>query len=465
MVIILAKMLFWVYLLSSGALLALQIRRKNEMEIIPSFGWFILITAPFAIQLPTFAEAYLPVHILGIVLTGTALLAADLWKRPTRAVAKHEEAEGIPVSLLANPWLYVAAFLLLAAVHVSLIERIPLWEKYVHRVEDESALQLMREHSSKLLQVPVILKYVFNWSIIIIAPLGITLLIAQKRFIASALFALAAMIYANASLANLPSLMMIATSAVVLVHRMPTERRWKIYRVSLWFVAPVVLYAVYYLTTSPNAVFRYEPPRQRIEQIQLPSDDPRTRLTVGDRSRMKPRESTKSPSFVDGRIDYIAYRVLLGPTDVASRWYQYFPRYSGGFVGFAGILPGSADARFVHPSQRVGNWAYTERFPEWYLTSIHAYASMDADAYAHWGIPGNFVVALLLFILRALIKVVRTEATYVRSLYAISLTLLALLPPMASIQAVLVPNGLAVVIVLMLAFRWFTERHNAQAAA
>jgi hypothetical protein len=340
------------------------------------------------------------------------------------------------------------------------MDKVPLWEKYVHGVRDETALLLMREKASKLLNAPDLLKYVFNWAIVIVVPVGVGLLVNRRSYAAAGMFAAVALLYANITLAKFPTLIMVCAIVMITLGEMTVEARKRAGIAAAFLALLLIVAALRYFLTVPDSVFRYHPPADRVASMRLAAEDPRSVLTIGDRSRLKPRRSNLESTFTAGPLDYVVYRAFLGPTDVSSRWYQYFPVRSGGFLGWEGIAPGTRGPTFVHPAKRVGNWAYRERFPEWYLESIHAYASIDADAYARFGTKGIVAAGLLLLLCRWLLKLLTLDDPLMRSLYAAGLVMLALLPSMASLQAVLLANGLAVVILLMIVVRWFAERRS-----
>jgi hypothetical protein len=112
----------------------------------------------------------------------------------------------------------------------------------------------------------------------------------------------------------------------------------------------------------------------------------------------------------------------------------------------------------VHPSQRVGNWSYTSRFPKSYSETVHAYASIDADAYARLGTVGILIAGVLVFVIRFLMKVLLVNTSISRILYSLGIVMLALLLPIASVQAILIAHGLVVILLLMFADKWIIER-------
>ncbi|MHB0984019.1 MAG: hypothetical protein ACYC05_00310 [Sulfuricella sp.] len=445
------EMVLWVYLAFSLGALIWAAYKKYDLESLPSLFWFGLISLPFAVQFRTFAENGLAVQLFGIIFVGLCLLIGDLLKVRPRSVAAPVVAPNL--SVFTDYKLYAVVFFSVALYHLSLLDHVPLWEKYVHHVDDEKLLQVMRERSSKLLQVPDLLKYTFNWIVNIAAPVTIYLLLTRKKYIGAFLFFAAAMLYAQMSLAKVPTFIMVACILALLLWTMTYKKRARLYLLSLFLLVPVCWDAGSFFASSPESVFKYEPPQKRVIALGLQADDPRIKLTFGDKSRLHPRKSDAQSHFLVGRYNYYIYRGFLGPVEISNRWYQFFPSVTGGYVGWEGLLPGSRNDHYVHPAQRVGNWAYTERFPEWYLTTVHAYASVDADAYARFGILGIVVVGLMILITRIALKWLLIDVPLVQALYVIGLVMLSLLLPVASLQAIFVANGLFLVLGLMLLCR------------
>jgi hypothetical protein len=120
-------------------------------------------------------------------------------------------------------------------------------------------------------------------------------------------------------------------------------------------------------------------------------------LSVGDIYRI--REDENGPSSLGKTADYVVYRTFLGPAEVSSRWFEYFPTTYGGFLKSQGLWQTTPSGR--SPANIVGVEVYRHRFPYRYLETVSAYASVDADAHAHWGYLGIMIAGLGLLLLRA----------------------------------------------------------------
>jgi hypothetical protein len=442
----------WVYVGASAALIAWNAAQRRDLEVLPSLVWLVLMTLPFAVQFETFPESARGLQAAGIMLIGTALLLADSLGPAPAAVPGVSKAAAW---MLADYRFYAALFIALMALQLLLLERIPLVEKFVHRVEDPRALAEMREDASKLLPVHDLVKYSFTWAISILAPLTVVFMAYRRLYIGGALFLVVAILCAAVSLAKAPVYLLLAYLTVLALSAASFRQRCYGYAAVAALGLPVAWMAGAFLLQHPESIFHHVPPDDRATRLALPAGDPRAALTYGDLSRLKPLDARDELSVFERSVNSYTYRVFLGPSDVSSRWYQYFPAVSDGFIGFKGLRPEDRkQAGTQHPARLVGSWAYRERFPDKYLETVQAYASVDADAYARYGVGGIVAVAFLVAGLRLLLKWLHTGSVLTRTLYTLAVMQLAVLLPIASLQAILLPQGVAVIVGLMALARY-----------
>ena len=453
----------WFYVAVSACLIAWNIARRRDLEALPSAAWLLLMGLPYAIQLGTLPDAARGVQTLGVGAVGVCLWVADSINLK-RLVARPIEQGAM--RLFYDYRLYAAAFVVVIGFQLSQLERIPLVEKFVHHVDDAQALAVMREETSKLLPVSDLVKYVFTWASSILAPLTLVFMIYRRKFVLAAVFLVVAILCAAMSLAKAPVYLLLAYVAVVLLSVMSFRRRVIVYAIAALLALPIAWNGISFLIRHPESVFNYMPAREHVRALDLKPGDPRAVLTYGDRSRLRPLEASDGLTVFERSVNRYAYRVFLGPSDVSSRWYQYFPALSGGFIGFQGLRPQDRQhASTQHPARLVGTWAYRERFPDKYLDTVQAYGSVDADAYARFGAIGVVAVALLVVGLRLGLQWLSTESLLSRTLYMLAIVQLAALLPIASLQAILLPNGLIVIVGLMLASRYAERLARARGIA
>ncbi len=431
--------------------LAWNIFRKNDVEMLPSLIWLMMMVIPFVVQFDTFPENRRLIQAFGVAFIAICVFVGDSIN--VGQMAREGRASPLLGRWLGNYWLYAVLFMVMALYHLSLLSHIPLVAKYVYGVGDYRELSQMREETSKLLAAPALLKYVFTWAVNIIAPLAIVLAIRERRYFWALSFIGFAGLYAAMSLARAPLFILAFVLAFTLVYHCTYRRRLYGYLTMILICAPIAWDAHNFFVTNPLSIFNWKAAPEAVSALGLPEADPRKQLTIGDNSRLMPLQVSNESSLTarGNAYNYYVYRVFLGPVDVSSRWYQFYPDYSGGFVGLQGLSPAEQAHPVTHPARRVGTWAYAERFPDKYTETAQAYASVDADAYARFGVVGIIAVGIILVALRLLLKVLRVTSNLHLSdtLYVIGLVLYSLLWPMASLQAAFVANGLVVVLGMM----------------
>ena len=145
---------------------------------------------------------------------------------------------------------------------------------------------------------------------------------------------------------------------------------------------------------------------------------------------------------------YFTYRILLVPMEVSNRWYDY---WSPERLHSRSIMQVLEFKEIPKASNLVGVWAYATRFPEHYLKSVNANASLDADAYSLGGFFYVVLIGFAYFVIRLLVsKFSMAENSVLRDLHAIGIALLTFLPFQASFQAIIGAQGVGIVIMSMI---------------
>ena len=155
--------------------------------------------------------------------------------------------------------------------------------------------------------------------------------------------------------------------------------------------------------------------------------------------------------WINPVVNRAGYRIFLTPVEVSNHWYDYF---DGNPSEKRHILDIFERTNSKQASNKVGIWAYTERFPGSYGKTISANGSIDADAFSLGGILSIAIVALLLLIIRVLISVSYSgDPLLARILEGVGLAQLAFMPSSAPLQAILLPQGLGLILFLLLVLR------------
>ena len=420
------------------------------VEFAPSFGWLGLMLLPLAFQYRDLHETGRSLQLALVSGIAVLLFLAD-WLCFNKAADRPPGMDRSP----ARPWLVLTGlgFLLPVATHLFLMPKIPLVAVLLDKDATENALTLLRLNSTKLLAVPPVISYMFNWAMVVFAPTHIIVALFTGRRWQALLVLVLAGLYAAATLARLPLVLLLATCVVAsCVMPGPARRRLcvgLVCLVLLGFGFIGVLFASGTLVHLKSASGRAQSP----VLAQMQPDDPRRALTYGDNFRYEPDPAELPRSKLQAMLEYAVYRAWLTPSDVSNRWYQYFIYVQKEPLGLRNFFPARGGAATEAPSRAVGLWAYRARFPHKYWDTISAYASFDADAFAHGGIPGVAVAVILLVLARVGAACLLTVHPVGLASYGVFLSALAILPSSASLQAIFGANGLFIVLLVLLGIR------------
>ncbi|MCL6590482.1 MAG: hypothetical protein K6U80_11055 [Firmicutes bacterium] len=442
----LTVLLYILFLLFSIGAVAYQLWRRNWFDILPSLMWIILMEVPFLIFWNRLVEGPRELQAAGIVIVGAALLIGDQIKLRSQPPDFPQPLKNSFFRFIAEYYVYLllAFFIFIVSYHVLNLRQIPLIEKYFGHASTEQ-LKVMREESSKLLDVPLVFKYLFTWTIVLISPLTFLLLIRDKRYIGAWVFLSIAILYANITLAQTFVLSMLVSIGLTYLFAWKPKLNKILLLGFIGIILIIGIRVLWFLSFNQYSLFKYQPQAVAIQKISFPAGDPRNRLTLADNYRLIPEAKLTKEEKV---YNYLVYRVFLGPVDVSCRWYQYYPKYSQGYYGVADLF--KRDSGYVPPSRKLALWAYTQKFPWKYLDSANAYASLDADGYARLGFIGILVAAFILLGFRIIFKVLLVDTMLSKILYGIGVTLLAILPVQAGIQAILIAHGVLMISLLMM---------------
>lgn len=338
-----------------------------------------------------------------------------------------------------------ALLVFLPLYHIAQAGSLPIFEwlssdfsnmQSAERREALIEISQQRETFGKLLEIPAIYKYAFNWTLSVFGPALIALLVFHKRWlVAIGLFSWL-VAYAVLSTAKLPLLMLIIFTACACAAVMPNLLQ-RILRIAFSgaCLAGLVLggLGASEVVRTHNTVGSYSA-QFLAYQARPAAQDPLREFSLTDAARLIEEENV-----VRRKALYLLYRTMLTPPEVSYYWYAYFSKVSGERRALSELV-GQQSEGLAHASNRVGRWAYFERFPDKYLTSVSAYASIDADAYAFGGLWGVVIVALALILLRLLTSATGTSEIG-QIVRGIMIAHLGMFPVSASLQAILVPQG------------------------
>jgi hypothetical protein len=380
------------------------------------------------------------IQTIGVSMIGFSMLFADCVIIKPVKIRVHI-MRYFPDKVLSNPWTYFFPAIIIMIYHVLQMGKIPFVEKYFVGEKGFVALAILREQSSKLLNVPSVLKYAFSWLTSLLMPITISLFFMRRQY-GYALIAFGfAIIYALLTLAFFPAALLIFTLLMIWMFYSGVKIR-PVYVYILTTILMLLIFRASWLIYFSCSTAGYEP----VSSLQTTVDHEKNVLSWADRYRLMQKNEW---SLEQRAYAYFAYRVFLVPVEVSHNWYKYYPLINGRFIGVEDYF-GKRGTDFIHPANRVGLWAYHEKMPDKYLRSVHAYASLDADAHARAGVNGLIVVSFLLIVLRVVQKLSYVDSSLGKTLYAIGICQLSLLPAQASIAAILVAHGFLPLLFLMI---------------
>jgi hypothetical protein len=413
--------------------------KKSLLEFFPSLSWFSIMVIPFIVQYESFPELARINQALAVAIFSVGILGADYFAyRRSKLI----------IPLVPEKWNLIIAKLLFMIVlggilsHLILMEKIPLWEAISMKEVTPEQLVEYRENSSKFLKVPLLLKYFFNWCGGLLPLIAAYIFLRMKKYFFVILTLALVVPYTLATTAKMLFFNFFLTLGMILVFEFLSHRKREIKQI-LAVLSAAVLWFSLDLYRNPESLFNLSSPTPE-------------KQSVGDllRIHLKNRKLpfSKGSTFLEMKI----YRILVVPAEVSNRWYEYYLTHE--LEGWSGLTLASRKApNYVHPANKIGIWAYQIRFPDSYTKSCHAYSSIDADAYAHFGFMGVFWFVFILGGIRVLFALLHTNNAVSRGVYYCAITTLGLNCPIASLQAILFPQGIAVLIFLMSLVRFFPQ--------
>jgi len=419
------------------------------VEFSPSMGWLLLMLWPIIYQYADFHPSTRGLQLLVAALIFVFLFLADLvcFKRAietTRTVCEPP----------LRWWLLLFGVLLFVpiAVHLYLMPRIPLLSWMTDGGELSNTLILLREAAAKLLDVPLVLKYLFSWTLVIFAPVYIVTAFWGGRWRLGVVGVFVAVVYSLSTLAKFPFLMLCVACCY---GGWGLSSRFKGFFAAVLCGVSLICVGGLVCALSSGVFDDYRKNAVQTELLAtwgMEADDPRHALTLGDLARMETSDAYLGRSKTINIFNYVLYRVWLTPADVSHRWYQYYTYVKKEPLGIIGFFPSKASQGSA-PSREVGIWAYQERFPHKYTTSISAYASFDADAFARGGLWGVIIATVLLLVVRVGAAWLVGAHPIGLASYGVLLCGLTMLPSSASLQAMLGAQGFFIALFILVLLR------------
>ena len=411
------------------------VKKQKLLQILPSLVWFALMTLPFIYQFHFLANIPRANQSIGLFLISFALAVGDYFSIKNKS---DEFFSSKNFTFNKSLIVYVLFFLVVVVpiFHYWRADTIPILDQYfAGKTKAEIALE--RENFGKLLDLPYFFKVLVNWIYNLFGPiLIIWLIVIRKYWLASVLF-LWILFYAFASSADGPVIFFLWSFVIGLVCNFYNKKNlgnWLTVGISLGLVFTILSGILVGSAAIQNS-------SQCLKSV--PSD-----YTPGDILRSCSENNLISINPV---VDRLGYRYFLTPVEVSNRWYDYFDGSPAPSRNFNNIFERDVSNQ---ASNKVGKWAYVSKFPDKYAATISANTSIDADANSFAGIPSVLIIALLLSLIRIFVGFsTKNSSGLERVLEGLAIGQLAFFPITAPLQAILLPQGLGLVLFLLLILR------------
>lgn len=411
------------------------VKKQNLIQATPSLVWFALMTLPFIFERSFFLSGPRTSQSLGLFITCSALAIGDFLALKLKSSDSRDAINPNPSS---NWVLYLLCgfIVVIPIVNYAISNSIPILEKFFGDL-DSNQVALDREKYAKLMQVPYLLKVSFNWVPGILGPICIIWFISMKRRVAASLLLIWVVLYSLSSSASGPIIIFFWTLLFAVVYKFnQTKNLGNFLTVGIAIALILVIGSGVWLGNT--AINRQSECGVKVQSGFTPGDVMRS-CSVENEIRINPV------------VDRLGYRFFLTPVEVSNHWYDFYDGDPSQKRVFLDIFERENSKQ---ASNKVGIWAYTERFPTHYGKSISANGSIDADAYSLGGFFAIFLSALMVLVIRVFISVpIAGETGFSKILEAIALSQLAFFPNTAPLQAILLPQGLGLVLFLLIILR------------
>ena len=407
---------------------AVSIIKKQVHQSLPNITWSALSVAPLMYNWIYFEDKVRSVQSVGVFSIGLALQAGDFFaiRNTQRSLSISELRTKVNFNKYIK--LLVIITLIIPFLHYFLSNSIPILKFINHFSPAEIAMA--RESYTKL-NVPFGFKYIPNIYINILAPFTFALLILLKKYLIAAVVLLNGIVYATSSAAKAPTVIILGMFifSVLLMQRYLYKKLVSSLIIFLQIV--VILCGIFYgnLLLSKSS------------ECPVPV---KVNATPANISRSCPEGKIISINRI---VDSLGYRLFLAPVEVSNNWYKYYGFEENSDRSLQSLLNRDPDHQ---ASNKIGLWAYKDNWPDGYLDSVNAYASIDADSYSFFGLASVLGSALILLLVRIYLiwkQALENPLEYI--LQGLALFQIILFPFTASLQAILISNFLIIVIVFL----------------
>ena len=403
---------------SQSMALDMSDQRMNYIQFLPSLCWLGFYFIPLLLEYGYLSPGTAGIHLFGATFILGCLFAGDflnarMWDQPRR------RSSGTMSYMLLILGLSFSVF-----HYVLMDSSIPILEEESNRVQ-------AREEFNK--GIPVMLRYIFNWSISIFFPLSFSLFLLRGKYGWAAGAILIGSIYAVSSNAELPIVMFIWISVIILIADTKICRtRWLAMTYTASIVCCITLGLVYKSLLSQAEIQNANNSKQTTIGMTGTAGEIRTLLHT-------------NRTLIHPTVDYLIYRMYFVPVEVSNNWYWYLTDRPRGFQSWRDRFEDESQSL----SREIGLNVYQQNYPRHFSDTTNAHSGVDADAFARFGIVGIILVGVMIFGIR-LVSLARSQSEVAWSASMITVGILSILPFQASIQAIVGAHGIFILILVQI---------------
>lgn len=433
---------------------------------IVSLGWTVFMIVPFLANYAFLNPDYRDLQGWLVGIVGGGLLLADMAALAVARYRKEARAEMFSSTVKGCGWSWrlglglAVLFVGLTGLHLAVTPDIPIFS-LLSGGSIEDVLE-KRSLFSRDMPIPLVIRYLFSFAIVLLGLPAFALFVMTRRFAFAGAILVWILFYAAAGAAKGPVVLSVMIVGGVVLMVVP--QIWARRLITAGLCAGLCL-----LVLMPALSFR-TPDGLVYNAVRMPAKGDGFYRHLGDFGRMR-EAGVNNEHFpvVTRELEYVMYRVFLTPVEVSARWYEYFGQYPISAVHFGRIVHDSRSGRDAHPANLVGEWFYYGNYPEHYTPQVHAYASVDADAWARFGWWGFALAVAGMMGIRLWTAVLHDRNSPSQGIFTfIALVLMAALPASTSFQALIVAQGLGVILAVaggLHVFGWLALRNIKQRGA
>ena len=274
-----------------------------------------------------------------------------------------------------------------------------------------------------------------NWVTNIIMPLIIVRLFFQKKYFWSFIIFVWSILYALNSTATSPVIFLLFSISLILLALKFRSFRNIFGIILIVAVLCVILSGLFFRAITLN----------NVDECPSPTGVVKSPTNI---IRSCPNNTLPGLNPIFNKI---GYRIIFTPVEVSNDWYKHFSMEKNKYRSFSNLFEQDI---YLKTSNLIGTEYYLKNFPNDFNKWINASASVDADEFSFGGMPSVLLVSILLIFIRVFISAGGNNSPpLVQAFENLALAYLVLLPSFASIQAILIPQGLLPVLLVLFYLR------------